>query len=400
MKKKLLLADDSVTIQKVVELILADEDYEVRSVGDGEEAWSIIKEYMPDIILADVEMPKMNGYQLCEKIKNDESTSHIPVILLAGAFEPIDEELARDVRADDYIVKPFESQELISKINAVLASQEMEEAVTVEETEAAEEAVEPLEAVDAAEEAEVAVSAEAVSVAEEEAVEVAAPVEETEFSGEEIEIGESEEEWDLEEEISFGEEAEEEGEAYEEGVAIEERSEEEEIQEDVEEVSAIQEQETAEEVAVAEETAEAEREVSEPAVQQPAFEISVPSTEEIASMIQKTIEQTVADAFGELAPDKVVGNLNSLMEEKFDNVLASLDLQSKITDMINNTLQPIIEKTVNEMVPKAVEEAVKTAIEEIGSSLRQQVERVVWETVPDLAETIITKEIEKIKSTF
>jgi CheY-like chemotaxis protein len=120
MSRKLILADDSITIQKVVELILAEEDFEIKSTNNGEEALAAIPSFQPDIVLADIEMPKMNGYQLCEKIKQDPSLKGISVILLAGAFEPIDEELAKQVGADDYIIKPFESQELLSKINAAI----------------------------------------------------------------------------------------------------------------------------------------------------------------------------------------------------------------------------------------------------------------------------------------
>jgi CheY-like chemotaxis protein len=144
MAHKLLLADDSITIQKVVELVLAEEDFDIKSVGNGEDALKAVETFSPDIILADVEMPKMNGYQLCEKIKQDPMTNHIPVLLLAGAFEPIDDELAKKVGADDSIIKPFESQELISKLNAVLT---MASAEGAEETFAAgpEEAVEVME---------------------------------------------------------------------------------------------------------------------------------------------------------------------------------------------------------------------------------------------------------------
>ena len=120
MARKLLLVDDSITIQKVVELILAEEGFEIKATNNGEEALNIIPSFKPDVILADVEMPKINGYQLCENIKQDPFMHGIPVILLAGAFEPIDEDLAKQVKADDFIIKPFESQELISKINAVL----------------------------------------------------------------------------------------------------------------------------------------------------------------------------------------------------------------------------------------------------------------------------------------
>ncbi len=138
MPYKLLLADDSLTIQKVVELVLADEHFEIKSCNDGEQALSAMESFGPNIVLADIEMPILNGYQLCEKIKNNASTVHVPVILLAGAFEPFDENFAKSVGADDYIIKPFESQELISKvksllISAGLASADEPEAVTVQE---------------------------------------------------------------------------------------------------------------------------------------------------------------------------------------------------------------------------------------------------------------------------
>lgn len=121
MSFRLLLADDSITIQKVVELILADENVEMTTAQNGEEALAMLASFNPDIVLADTEMPAMNGYELCERIKHEPSTSSIPVILLTGAFEPLDEDRARQVRADDHLIKPFDAQELIQKINAALA---------------------------------------------------------------------------------------------------------------------------------------------------------------------------------------------------------------------------------------------------------------------------------------
>lgn len=135
MTRKLLLADDSVTIQKVVELVLSGEGFEIRSANNGEEALAVMPEFRPDIVLSDIEMPVMDGYKLCKSIKTDPDTRDIPVILLAGVFEPISEELARDSGADERIIKPFESQELIGKINAVLAIKEAHEAETVEAVE-------------------------------------------------------------------------------------------------------------------------------------------------------------------------------------------------------------------------------------------------------------------------
>ncbi|MBV6341604.1 response regulator [Candidatus Magnetobacterium casense] len=120
MPKKLMLADDSITIQKVVELILSEEDIDVSSVGDGQEAMSKLKSSKPDVILADIDMPKMNGYDLCKEVKNNPATAHIPVVLLVGAFEPINEQKVRDVGADDFLIKPFESNEFLKKIHSIL----------------------------------------------------------------------------------------------------------------------------------------------------------------------------------------------------------------------------------------------------------------------------------------
>ena len=126
MAYKVLLADDSITIQKVVELILSEEDAIVESVGDGSAAMNILETKRPDIVLADIEMPRMNGYELCRKIKARRETGGIPVILLAGAFESFDEGLARSVGADDFIIKPFESNDLLDKIEHFLSATEGE----------------------------------------------------------------------------------------------------------------------------------------------------------------------------------------------------------------------------------------------------------------------------------
>jgi len=120
-KPKLLLADDSITIRKVVELTFAEEGIEVTAVGSGEEAMQKFIEAQPDIVLVDVNMPDPTGYHICEMIKQDESTRHIPVLLLVGSFEPFDQDLAERVRADGFMVKPFQSiRELVGKVNELL----------------------------------------------------------------------------------------------------------------------------------------------------------------------------------------------------------------------------------------------------------------------------------------
>lgn len=121
MPYKLLLADDSVTIQRVIELTFADEDVKVKAVGDGQHAIDQIASEPPDIVLADVGMPKRDGYEVAAFIKNDPALEHIPVLLLTGAFEPVDEERARAVRCDGVLAKPFEPQLLISRVKELLS---------------------------------------------------------------------------------------------------------------------------------------------------------------------------------------------------------------------------------------------------------------------------------------
>ena len=121
MGRKLLLADDSITIQKVVKLTFADEGLEVTSVGNGDLAVEKIEEILPDIILADIHMPGLNGYEVCEFVKRSERFRHIPVMLLVGSFEPFNEAEARRVGADDYLTKPFQSiRQLVSKVGSLL----------------------------------------------------------------------------------------------------------------------------------------------------------------------------------------------------------------------------------------------------------------------------------------
>ena len=131
--RKLLLADDSLAIQKVIELTFEDEGMQVLSVGDGRQAVERLEEMRPDIVLADVFMPEPNGYQVCEQIKGDERFRHIPVILLVGSFEPFNEAEARRVGADDYLTKPFQSiRQMVSKVGALLSGNKNEEAATQE----------------------------------------------------------------------------------------------------------------------------------------------------------------------------------------------------------------------------------------------------------------------------
>jgi len=121
MPKSLLLADDSITIQRVVGITFANEDFTITTVDNGEDAILKARQIKPQIVLADVIMPKRNGYEVCQAIKSDPELRQIPVLLLAGTFEAFDENRAREAGADGHITKPFESQALIDKVNELLA---------------------------------------------------------------------------------------------------------------------------------------------------------------------------------------------------------------------------------------------------------------------------------------
>ena len=110
MSRTILLADDSVTIQKVIELTFMDEDYEVVAVGNGDDALEQLDEITPDFVIADVHMPGANGYDVAKHSKS--LRPEVPVLLLVGTFEPFDEEQAEKSGCDAYLKKPFDSQEL------------------------------------------------------------------------------------------------------------------------------------------------------------------------------------------------------------------------------------------------------------------------------------------------
>lgn len=121
MSYKILLADDSVTVQKIITLTFSDEGVDVMTVNNGDEAISKLQYSRPALVMADVSIPGKNGYEICEFIKNHPDMKDTPVILLVPAFEPFDEERARRVGADQHLTKPFQSiRTLISTVKALL----------------------------------------------------------------------------------------------------------------------------------------------------------------------------------------------------------------------------------------------------------------------------------------
>ena len=126
--RKLLLADDSIAIQKVIDLTFTDEGMEVATVGDGQDALEKLNQFKPDVVLADVFMPGIDGYALCKFIKQSERFAGVPVMLLIGTFEPFDEAEAKRAGADDVVTKPFQSiRQLVSRVGSLLSNESAQE---------------------------------------------------------------------------------------------------------------------------------------------------------------------------------------------------------------------------------------------------------------------------------
>jgi CheY-like chemotaxis protein len=123
--RKLLLADDSIAIQKVIDLTFSDEGMEVVTVGDGQDALEKLNQCRPDVVLADIFMPGVDGYALCRYIKENKRFQDVPVMLLVGSFEPFDEAEAKRAGADDVVTKPFQSiRDLVSRVGSLISHED------------------------------------------------------------------------------------------------------------------------------------------------------------------------------------------------------------------------------------------------------------------------------------
>jgi two-component system alkaline phosphatase synthesis response regulator PhoP len=117
--------DDEIYIVHILEFTLTMEGYEVLTAVDGEEAIRKVEQERPDLVVLDIMMPKMDGYEVCRRLRQDEEFRTLPVILLSAKGRPIDRETGLEVGADDYMVKPFSPRRLLEKIRDLLQRQEL-----------------------------------------------------------------------------------------------------------------------------------------------------------------------------------------------------------------------------------------------------------------------------------
>jgi DNA-binding response OmpR family regulator len=119
-KGKVLVVDDEIYIVHILDFSLGMEGYEVITALDGEQAIERAKSESPDLIVLDIMMPKLDGYETCKQLKADDATRNIPVILLSAKGRNVDQKVGFEVGADDYITKPFSPRKLVERINAIL----------------------------------------------------------------------------------------------------------------------------------------------------------------------------------------------------------------------------------------------------------------------------------------
>lgn len=369
---KLLLADDSITIQKVVELILSEQDYSITSVNNGEEAFEIAKKIRPDIILADIVMPGTDGYQLCKKVKQDPDLMKVPVLLLAGAYESFDTYKASAVGADDHIIKPFESQELIKKVKDCIKR-----------------GAKPLpeeEEVSVAKEEDLWSSLDLTGKAEVTEAGLLRDIEETGEAIEEV-LGA-----ELVKETAIGPEEFE-------GIVAEEKAE--------EVVLAIPEEEVFPfEAEISEETLE----VAEITKEKMGVSVEPLSTDILKEEISKTTENVLREAIlSSIAPDIIKAELGRKADSLFTNAFPQIIqttaqeigkvIKEALIPTLDSTLRDTVEKVSWEVIPDIAERVSKGVIEaSITSGFREVIEKIVWEVVPEMAEILIAKEIERLKA--
>jgi DNA-binding response OmpR family regulator len=120
MSKSILVVDDEPNIVLSLEFLMEEAGYEVRTVSDGEEALRAIKEKLPDLILLDVMLPKLDGYEVCLAVRANPAWKDVRIIMLTAKGREVDQEKGLAFGADDYITKPFSTREMVSKVKTIL----------------------------------------------------------------------------------------------------------------------------------------------------------------------------------------------------------------------------------------------------------------------------------------
>ncbi len=399
MNAKLLLAEDSLTIQRVFEMTLRQSGISLTVVDNGEDAIRLAREISPDVVVADVSLPGKDGFEVAEELRSPEAGGTVPVLILAGTLSPFDEERFKKCGANGVLFKPFESRELIEKVESLLRSREEPAPAPGDEEQAPPSAEEPWDFSDVLnemeEEAQVSVSradeAEDRGVATAAAVEPAGStlsLDDFDVSLEDIEGGSEKE--------AVLPEAEPPRQEEQDGVAPPGEREEEMCQtEEYFEAPVFDDSPPA----VTDLTPALEAveeldgfdllegiEASEIKTPEPALEaVEEPDGFELLEELEASEIETPEPA---LQAEETVPS---------PSVAEGLPWEKEFRERFSARAQEIFEKVAAESVEKVMWEVVENLTKEFTGKIRESVEAVAWEVIPATAETLIREEIARIR---
>jgi DNA-binding response OmpR family regulator len=119
-KRRVLLADDDPALRRLIGTTLGSQDFDLLQAVDGEEALQIARQQHPELVLLDVNMPKLDGFEVCRNLRSDPATSSMKIVMLTARGADVDRARAREAGADDYFIKPFSPVQLLNKVYALL----------------------------------------------------------------------------------------------------------------------------------------------------------------------------------------------------------------------------------------------------------------------------------------
>ncbi len=372
MNAKLLLAEDSLTIQRVFEMTLRQSGISLTVVDNGEDAIRLAREISPDVVVADVSLPGKDGFEVAEELRSPEAGGTVPVLILAGTLSPFDEERFKKCGANGVLFKPFESRELIEKVESLLRSREEPAPAPGDEEQAPPSAEEPWDFSDVLnemeEEAQVSVSradeAEDRGVATAAAVEPAGStlsLDDFDVSLEDIEGGSEKE--------AVLPEAEPPRQEEQDGVAPPGEREEEMCQ-------------------------------TEEYFEAPVFDDSPPAVTDLTPALEAVEDPDGFDLLEEIEASEIETSEPALQAEETvpsPSVAEGLPWEKEFRERFSARAQEIFEKVAAESVEKVMWEVVENLTKEFTGKIRESVEAVAWEVIPATAETLIREEIARIR---
>jgi len=397
MPLNLLVADDSATIHKVISLAFEGEDVTVLTAENGQEALDKASDVEPDIIFADTEMPELNGFELCQKIKENEKLKKIPVCLIHSDFEEFDEEKYRVCGADSHLLKPFKSEDIVNKVTEITGGsgeEKIDETILAEDLSGKENMESEEKPQDESDELEVLPldevekeiqGSDAFELKLENAIDE--PAENNDTLVEDISDQEfSEDELaDLMEDVKADDDIEKELDEFNEALNIpDEELGEAELHPEVDkpEVSKKPESEVEPEIVVSE-LEEKEAPVDEEAPKE-SYESELTDDE-----IKEEKEDLIEDA----------GILPDINIETPEIKKAAINKPPKSDEQLSeDDFERFIGGHIKKVIENILREAVQNEVAAITDKIIEAVERIAREITPDISKTIIKKEIEKIKS--